>query len=71
MRGQIHEMSLCTAVVDVFSALTDRRDYKPAMESDQAFSIMDAMAGPHLEPNLYRRFRELVMDTGLADGTAL
>lgn len=66
-RGQIHEMSLCTAVVDVFSALTDRRDYKPPMERDQAFAIMDTLAGPHLEPRLYRRFRDLVMDTRLAD----
>ncbi|WP_156907321.1 HD-GYP domain-containing protein [Thalassobaculum salexigens] len=66
-RGQIHEMSLCTAVVDVFSALTDRRDYKEPMERDQAFAIMDTMAGPHLEPRLYRRFRELVLDTRLAD----
>ncbi|MDF1791596.1 MAG: HD domain-containing protein [Thalassobaculaceae bacterium] len=66
-RGQIHEMSLCTAVVDVFSALTDRRDYKPAMARDQAFSIMDSMVGRHLEPRLYRRFRDLVIDTRLAD----
>lgn len=66
-RGAIHEMSLCTAVVDVFSALTDRRDYKPPMARDQAFSIMDSMAGPHLEPRLYRRFRDLVMDTHLVD----
>jgi len=69
-RGQIHEMSLCTAVVDVFSALTDRRDYKPAMESEEAFAIMDAIVGDHLEPKLYRRFRELVMDTGLGDPRA-
>ena len=66
-RGQIHEMSLCTSVVDVFSALTDRRDYKPAMERDQAFDIMDSMAGVHLEPRLYRRFRELVLDTELVE----
>ena len=70
-RGQIHEMSLCTAVVDVFSALTDRRDYKPAMERDQAFAIMDSMSGPHLEPRLYRHFRELVQDTALADSPPL
>lgn len=66
-RGQIHEMSLCTAVVDVFSALTDERDYKAGMERGQAFAIMDSMVGNHLEPRLYRRFRELVMDTRLAD----
>ena len=67
VRGQIHEMSLCTAVVDVFSALTDRRDYKDAMEREEAFAIMDTLTGRHLEPRLYRRFRELVMDTELVD----
>ncbi len=65
--GQIHEMSLCTAVVDVFSALTDRRDYKPSMPPEEAFAIMDRMSGPHLEPRLYKRFRELVLDKALAD----
>ena len=70
-RGQIHEMSLCTAVVDVFTALTDRRDYKPAMERDAAFSIMDSMVGHHLERRLYGRFRELVLDSRLAEGPAL
>ena len=66
-RGQIHEMSLCTAVVDIFSALTDRRDYKPPMERDQAFDIMDSIVGTHLEPRLYKRFRELVLDTELVE----
>jgi HD-GYP domain-containing protein (c-di-GMP phosphodiesterase class II) len=60
-------MAVCTAVVDVFSALTDRRDYKEGMSREQAFAIMDRMVGHHLEPRLYRRFRELVMDAGLAD----
>lgn len=66
-KGTIHEMAVCTAVVDVFSALTDRRDYKEGMSREQAFAIMDGMVGHHLEPRLYRRFRELVMDAGLAD----
>ena len=67
IRTQIHEMALCTAVVDVFCALTDRRDYKPAMDSDEAFAIMDSMAGHHLETRLYNRFRELVIDTDLTE----
>lgn len=60
--GEIHEMSLCTAVVDVYSALTDQRDYKQAMDQEDAFEIMDSLSGHHLEPRLYKRFRELVMD---------
>src|SRR3546814_20256770 len=60
--GQIDELSLVTAMVDVYSALTDRRDYKEPMPARQALTIMDGMAGPHLEPRLYRRFREVVGD---------
>lgn len=60
--GQIDELSLLTAVVDVYTALTDRRDYKEAMPPAQATAVMDSMAGPHLEPRLYRRFREVVRD---------
>lgn len=68
--GQIDELSLLTAVVDVYSALTDRRDYKAAMSTGQATAIMDGMAGPHLEPTLYRRFREIVGDLGATGDAA-
>lgn len=61
-RGQIDELSLLTGVVDVYTALTDHRDYKPAMSVEQATAIMDTMAGPHLEPRLYKRFLEVVRD---------
>ena len=57
--GQIDELSLLTAVVDVYTALTDRRDYKAPMTMAKAISVMDCMAGPHLEPRLYRRFLEV------------
>lgn len=60
LRGaQIDELSLLTAVVDVYTALTDRRDYKAAMPSAAALAVMDGIAGSHLEPRLYRRFREV------------
>ncbi len=58
--AQIDELSLLTSVVDIYTALTDRRDYKAPMTMDRATEIMDAMAGPHLEPRLYRRFQEVV-----------
>lgn len=69
--GQIDELSLLTAVVDVYSALTDRRDYKQPMSAVQATEVMDGMAGPHLEPRLYRRFREVVGDLAATDGGAI
>ncbi|MEQ9333582.1 HD domain-containing phosphohydrolase [Thalassobaculum sp.] len=60
--GQIDELSLLTAVVDVYTALTDRRDYKAPMSMVEAISVMDCMAGPHLEPRLYRRFLEVIRE---------
>lgn len=68
--GQIDELSLLTAVVDVYAALTDRRDYKPPLPMHQATAIMDTMAGPHLEPRLYRRFREVVSDLAASGDTS-
>lgn len=68
--GQIDELSLLTAVVDIYTALTDRRDYKPAMPVHQATAIMDTMAGPHLEPKLYRCFREVALDLVGSDSRA-
>lgn len=71
--GRIDELSLLTAVVDVYTALTDRRDYKPPMSMAEATAIMDTMAGPHLEPRLYRRFLEVIQDldaTGSASTVA-
>ena len=66
--GQIDELSLLTAVVDVYTALTDRRDSKAAMPIQQATAIMDHMAGPHLEPKLYRRFCEVALDLAASEG---
>ena len=68
--GQIDELSLLTAVVDVYTALTDRRDYKEAMPAAKAMAIMQTMAGPHLEPNLYRRFVEVAGDLGAAGSSS-
>ncbi len=68
--GQIDELSLLTAVVDVYTALTDRRDYKEAMSAAKAMAIMQTMAGPHLEPKLYRRFVEVAGDLGAAGSSS-
>ncbi|NQV43853.1 MAG: two-component system response regulator, partial [Rhodospirillales bacterium] len=48
---------------DVFSALTDRRVYKPPMEPEKAFSIMSKMEG-HLDQPLMLIFKEMLLDAG-------
>lgn len=68
--GQIDELSLLTAVVDVYTALTDRRDYKSPMTMSEAIAIMDTMAGPHLEPRLYRRFQEVIRELDASNSTS-
>lgn len=67
--GQIDEISLIGAIADVYSALTDKRSYKPSMPAARALAIMEQMAGTHLEPKLVKRFSEIVRDetTELAD----
>ena len=48
--------------MDVYSALTDKRSYKPAMTPEKSLEIMDTMSGSHLEPGFYERFKEMVQD---------
>lgn len=62
---QLSEITLIAAVSDVYSALTDKRSYKPAMSNERAIAILDSMAGDHLEPKLVKKFIELVSDHSL------
>ena len=44
------------AIADVFDALTSERCYKPKMEPEQAFKIIEEEAGTHFDPNLVKIF---------------
>ncbi|MDW3207937.1 MAG: HD domain-containing phosphohydrolase [Alphaproteobacteria bacterium] len=58
--AEIHELALICAIADVFSALTERRSYKPAMSKQKAFNIMDEMvANGHLDGPLLEKFKEV------------
>lgn len=56
---QLSKLARMAAIVDIFSALTDLRSYKPAFSSEKAFSILDDM-GPLIDQYLVRTFREVV-----------
>lgn len=58
--GQIDDLSLVCGVADVFSALTEKRSYKPRLPPAEALVIMRTMAGHHLEPSFLTRFEEIV-----------
>ena len=67
---QIDDLSLVAAIGDVFSALVDNRCYKPGYAPEEAIRMLGDMAGPHLEPNLVKKFAEVMHDTGFASWVA-
>ncbi len=61
---ELNELARMAAIVDVFSALTDRRIYKPPMESSKAIGILEDMSG-HLDQNYVKMFKGVLIDTGI------
>jgi len=59
---ELNQLARMAAIIDVFSALTDRRVYKPPMEPEKAFSIMGNMEG-HLDQPLMMVFKEMLLDS--------
>jgi len=64
--SQLNELARMSAIVDVFSALTDRRVYKPPMPPEKAMEIMTGMKDG-LDQNLLALFRGMLMEA--AQGT--
>ncbi|MEI7608534.1 MAG: HD domain-containing phosphohydrolase, partial [Rhodospirillaceae bacterium] len=60
--GEINELARMAAIVDIYGALTDRRTYKPAMAPEKAFDIMTEHMATHIDLDLLKVFREVVMD---------
>lgn len=57
--AQLNDLARMSTIVDIFGALTDERSYKPAMEADRAFEILQDM-GPKLDQPLVRVFRDVL-----------
>lgn len=62
--GQLNELARMAAIVDVFSALTDRRCYKPPMEPEKALQIMKDEMSNHLDRSMLRLFVDLLLSSG-------
>ena len=60
--GELNDLARMAAIVDVFSALTDRRVYKPPMEAEEALDIMTGPMGNHLDQHYVATFRAMLMD---------
>ncbi len=64
--SELNELARMSSVVDVFSALTDRRVYKPEMPSDKAMRIMEEeMCSGHLDPHYVKLFKVLLQEKGV------
>jgi putative nucleotidyltransferase with HDIG domain len=60
--AKLNELARMAAVVDVFSALTDRRVYKPPMEESKAIKIMSEEMAGHLDPHYIKLFQTILVD---------
>lgn len=59
--SELNTLARMGAIVDIYSALTDRRVYKPAMSPEKSLGIMTEMSGG-LDMQLLDTFKEFLMD---------
>ena len=55
-------MARMATIIDIFSAMTDRRTYRESMQPEQAIALMSEMTG-HLDHKLLSTFREMLLDS--------
>lgn len=60
--NELNRLARMASITDVFSALTDRRAYKPEMPAEQAFHIMLNEMGGQLDHELLSKFRQVLLD---------
>ncbi len=58
----LNRLARIASIVDVFSALTDRRVYKPSMEAETALNLMVEQMGSKLDIKLLSLFRQMLLD---------
>ncbi len=59
---ELNELARMASIIDVFSALTDRRCYKDPMSPIKAMEIMEDMGSGHLDQHFLLSFKELLLD---------
>ncbi|MTJ82472.1 MAG: HD-GYP domain-containing protein, partial [Telmatospirillum sp.] len=60
--AQLDELARMSAIVDVFSAMTDRRPYKRAMDAQEAFRVIIDSMGRELDTHLLALFRDVLLE---------
>lgn len=66
--GQLNELARMAAIVDIFSALTDRRVYKPPMAPEVALTLMTEQMADEIDMNLLTLFKEMLLNAVSPDG---
>ena len=61
---KLDELSKMAAIIDIYSALTDRRAYKVALSQDHAFYIMEVEMENHFDWFLYKEFKAMILKSG-------
>ena len=69
--SQLNQLARMSAVVDVFSALTDRRVYKEPMEAEKAIKIMEDEMTDHLDQRLVKMFKGMLGDAEILEDPSL
>ncbi len=59
---QLDRLARMASIIDVFTALTDRRVYKPAMKPEAALKVMADEMASHLDMTLLALFRQMLLD---------
>ena len=58
--SDISDPGLIASIVDVYSALVDKRAYKPSYNTEEALETLNEMSGYHLEPHFLKAFEEMI-----------
>jgi putative nucleotidyltransferase with HDIG domain len=59
---QLNRLARMASIIDVFSALTDRRSYKPPMDPETALALMVNDMAASLDMTLLGLFRQMLLD---------
>lgn len=65
--SQLNDLARMSAIVDVFTALTERRSYRPATSPEKVFTLMRDEMKKSLDQRLLEQFREMLLDAS-SDG---
>ena len=59
--GELNELARMAAIVDIFSALTDRRVYKEPMAPEKALALMGEQMADEIDPRLLALFKDMLL----------